>query len=158
MGGKGSGRRPKPAEQKRRLGNPGKRALPPQDAEIVVLPFREIPEPHRALATGYGKRMWDAVWQAGAGWLKPNMDSEIVMMCCEAIDEREFLRREVMRNGSLWRERRALRELDKQIASLLGQIGFAPSDRAQLGINDAKTNDFAALRERIGAKRANAGS
>jgi hypothetical protein len=102
--------------------------------------------------------MWDAVWLAGAGWLKPNMDAEIVMMCCEAIDEREFLRREVMANGSLWRERRALRELDKQIASLLGQIGFAPSDRAQLGISDAKTSDFTALRERIFAKRANAGA
>jgi hypothetical protein len=28
-----------------------------------------------------------------------------------------------------WRERRALREVDRQIITLLGQIGFTPSER-----------------------------
>jgi len=158
MGGKGSGRRPKPIEQKRRLGNPGKRKLPSQNAEVIVLPFRDIPEPHRPIATAYGRRMWDAVWLAGAAWLKPSMDSEIVLMACEAIDERVQLRNQVMLNPASWRERRGLRELDKQIASLLGQIGFAPSDRANLGIGESKNHEFHEIRARIQAKRDNASS
>jgi len=153
VGGKGSGRRPKPTEQKRRLGNPGKRKLPPRDAEVIVLPFREIPEPHRPIATAFGRRMWDAVWSAGASWLKLGMDAEIVLMACEAIDERVQLRNQVMLNTGSWRERRGLRELDRQIASLLGQIGFSPTDRANLGIGDHKQHDFNEIRARIQAKR-----
>jgi hypothetical protein len=153
MGGKGSGRRPKPAEQKARLGNPGKRPLPKKSAEVVHLPLRDIPEPHRPLATPFGKRLWDAVWMAGAAWLKPNMDAEIVLMACEAVDERVMLRNAVMLNPANWRERRGLRELDKQIASLLGQIGFSPTDRATLGVNDGKQHDFYEIRARINAKR-----
>jgi hypothetical protein len=153
VGGKGSGRKPKPAEQKRRIGNPGKRPLPPREAEVFVLPFRNIPEPHRPIATAFGRRLWDAVWGAGAAWLKPSMDSEIVLMACEAIDERIQLRNQVMLNGGLWRERRALRELDRQIASLLGQIGFSPTDRANLGIGEHKNHEFHEIRARIEAKR-----
>ena len=153
MGGKNSGRKPKPIEQKRRLGNPGGRPLPKQDAEVINLPIREIPEPHRTLSERYGRRMWDAVWLAGASWLKPHMDAELVLMACEAIDERIQLRSQVMLNPDSWRERRGLRELDKQIASLLGQIGFAPTDRANLGIGDSKTHDFNDIRARIQAKR-----
>ncbi len=153
MGGKGSGKRPKPVEQKRRIGNPGKRKLPPPVAEVHVLPFREIPEPHRPIATAFGRRMWDAVWTAGAAWLKPNMDAEIVLMACEAIDERVQLRNQVMLNPNAWRERRGLRELDKQISSLLGQIGFSPTDRANLGLGETKHHEFHEIRARIQAKR-----
>jgi len=123
-----------------------------------VLPFRDVPEPHRPIATAFGRRMWDAVWMAGASWLKPQMDSEIVLMACEAIDERVQLRNQVMLNPASWRERRGLRELDKQIASLLGQIGFAPSDRANLGIGETKNNEFHEIRARIQAKRHNTSS
>lgn len=153
MGGKGSGRRPKPVEQKRRLGNLGKRPLPKQIAEVVSLPYSDIPEPHRPIATAFGRRMWDAVWTAGAAWLKPNMDAEIVLMACEAIDERVQLRNQVMLNTGSWRERRGLRELDRQIASLLGQIGFSPTDRANLGLGETKHHDLHEIRARIQAKR-----
>lgn len=152
MGGKGSGRRPKPVEQKRRLGNLGKRPLP-KTAEVVVLPFQDIPEPHRPIATAFGRRMWDAVWTAGAAWLKPSMDAEIVLMACEAIDERVQLRNQVMLNTGSWRERRGLRELDRQIASLLGQIGFSPTDRANLNLGETKHHDLHEIRARIQAKR-----
>ena len=153
MGGKGSGRKAKPIEQKQRLGNLGKRKLPQRNADVYLLPVYDIPEPHRPLATNFGKRMWDAVWTSGASWLKPEMDSELVLMACEAIDERVYLRNQVMINSANWRERRGLRDLDKQIASLLGQIGFAPSDRAALGVNDGKQHQFHEIRQRINAKR-----
>lgn len=153
MGGKGSGRKAKPIEQKRRLGNPGKRPLPKENADIIRLPMIDLPEPHRTLSERYGRRMWNAIWTSGAGWLKPNMDAELVLMACEAIDERIQLRSQVMLNPQNWRERRALRELDRQIASLLGDLGFSPADRASLGVGEVKQNEFQQIRERIQAKR-----
>jgi hypothetical protein len=153
MGGKGSGRRPKPAEQKRRIGNPGKRPLP-SDADIIALPAlaSNVPEPHRPLGV-HGKALWDRVWTSGASWLRPALDGDLILMACEMTDERTVLRQIVFADTSKWRERRALREIDRQITSLLSQIGFSPTDRASLGIGDHKEHEFSKIRQRIDAKR-----
>ena len=154
MGGKGSGRRPKPVEQKRRLGNLGGRRLPSQ-AEIIALPslVNEMPEPHRPLGQ-HGKELWQRIWSSGAAWLRPVFDGDIVLMACEMTDERTVLRQIVFTQSGAWRERRALREIDRQITSLLSQIGFSPTDRATLGIGEHKQHEFAKIRQRIEAKRA----
>jgi hypothetical protein len=154
MGGKGSGRTPKPVEQKRRLGNVGGRKLP-SHAEIIALPSlaSQIPEPHRALGE-HGRVLWDRIWSSGAAWLRPALDGDIVLMACEMTDERSVLRRIVFTQPASWRERRGLREIDRQITSLLSQIGFSPTDRATLGIGDHKQHEFAKIRQRIEAKRA----
>ena len=157
MGGKGSGRRPKPVEQKIRLGNLGKRKLPSR-AEIVALPSlaSAIPEPHRPLAK-HGRELWERVWSSGAAWLRPALDGDLVLMACEMTDERTVLRQIVFSDRSAWRERRALREIDRHITSLLSQLGFSPTDRATLGIGEHKQNDFANIRQRIETKRAASG-
>lgn len=155
MGGKGSGRRPKPVEQKIRLGNLGKRKLPTADVIAFPLANGDIPEPHRKLSP-YGTRLWNAVWTGGAPWLKPSIDAELVLMACELLDERVQLRARVLSQPDAWRERRGLRELDNQIAKLLGQIGFSPTDRANLGVGEVKSSEFADLHKRIAAKRARA--
>jgi len=154
MGGKGSGRRPKPVEQKLRLGNVGKRKLPSR-ADIVALPSlsSNIPEPHRTLGV-YGRALWDRVWSSGAAWLRPALDGDLVLMACEMTDERQQLRSIVFTRDGAWRERRALREIDRQITSMLSQIGFSPTDRATLGIGDHKQHEFNDIRRRIEAKRA----
>lgn len=154
MGGKGSGRRPKPVEQKRRLGNLGNRKLP-TDAEIIALPslVRDIPEPHRPLGA-HGRALWDRIWSSGAAWLRPNLDGDLVLMACEMTDERTVLRQIVFTQQGAWRERRALREIDRQITSLLAAIGFSPTDRATLGIGEHKQHEFTKIRQRIEAKRA----
>lgn len=152
MGGTGSGRKPKPTELKRRLGNPGKRALP--KAEVVALPYaQEAPVPRRKLLRA-GEALWEQIWCSGAIWLRPDMDYEMCLMLCEMADEREFLRIHTLQTPDAWRERRALRELDKQITSMLGSIGFSPTDRARLGIGEVKQSEFADLHKRIAQKRA----
>jgi hypothetical protein len=156
MGGKGSGgHNRKPIERKRRIGNPSGRKLPEvvPMAEITTIVSNHIPTPHRDLGVDFGLRLWNQIWSSGAGWLKQNMDTEVVMVLCEAVDEREFLRRKILKNSDLWRERRALREVDRQIITLLGQVGFTPSERGLLGTDDTAKHEFSDLNKRIAEKR-----
>lgn len=155
MGGKGSGgSNRKPVERKQRIGNPSGRKLPvivPM-AEITTIVSSHIPEPLRPLGT-QGLVLWNQVWQSGASWLKQNMDCELVQMLCEAQDERVDLRFKVLKNSTLWRERRALREVDRQIITLLGQVGFSPSERGLLGTGETTKHEFSDLHKRIAEKR-----
>lgn len=129
-----AGRPSKPIEQKRLLGNPGKRALPSQALAIPMA--TEIPEPHRPLLK-YGQELWDKVWGLGTNWISPNTDAELLLMTCEMIDERWNLRVKVMQSDDA-RLRRGLRELDRQIISNLSLLGFSPSDRSRLGVAEVK--------------------
>jgi len=129
-----AGRPAKPIEQKRLLGNPGKRALP---SETIAIPMVDAtPEPHRPLLR-YGRELWDKVWATGATWISPNTDTELLLMTCEMIDERWNLRVKVMQTDDS-KMRRGLRELDRQIVSNLSLMGFSPSDRSRLGVAEIK--------------------
>jgi hypothetical protein len=67
------GRPPKPIEQKRLTGNPGKRTLPDQK-ELVLLPSAyNIPEPNRPLGSA-GTELWERIWGMGQTWLSPLTD------------------------------------------------------------------------------------
>ena len=129
-----AGRPAKPIEQKRMLGNPGKRALPSNAIEIAMV--TETPQPTRPLLK-YGQELWDKVWSMGATWISPNTDSELLLMTCEMIDERWNLRVKVMQTDDA-RLRRGLRELDRQIVSNLSLLGFSPADRSRLGVAEVK--------------------
>jgi hypothetical protein len=130
------GRPPKPVEQKRLLGNPGKRALPNQ-ASVVALPSAYgIPEPQRPLGPS-GSELWERIWGLANTWLSPNTDSELLLMTCELLDERWNLRVRVMRD-SRPEERKALRELDRQLVANLSLLGFSPTDRSRLGVAEVK--------------------
>lgn len=131
-----AGRPAKPIEQKRKTGNPGKRALP-KESSLVILPMASsIPEPHRPLLK-YGREFWDRLWGLGTSWISPTSDIELVLITCELIDERWNLRIKVMQNDDT-KQRRALRELDRAIVSNLSLLGFSPSDRSRLGVAEVK--------------------
>lgn len=129
-----AGRPAKPIEQKRLLGNPGKRALPSNALELPRAV--EKPEPHRPLLK-YGQELWDKVWDAGINWISPNTDVELLLMTCELVDERWNLRVKVMQTEDA-RLRRGLRDLDRLIVSNLSLLGFTPSDRSKLGVAEVK--------------------
>lgn len=148
MGGK-----PKPLEQKKRLGNPGHQKLPKQVAEVVSLPVQNAPEPHRPLGQ-QGHDLWDRVWRSCAAWLKVESDAEQVLLVCEMTDERVRLRYQVLNDPNAWRERRALRDLEKSIQSALGSLGMTPVDRARLGVSEVKENPLAKLHAEVAARRA----
>jgi len=131
-----AGRPSKPIEQKRALGNPGKRALPKAGEVVVLEQTGGIPEPPRPLLK-YGQELWDRVWSMGATWVSQKSDLELLVMTCEMIDERWNLRVKVMQSDDA-AMRRGLRELDRQIVSNLSLLGFTPSDRARLGVAEVK--------------------
>jgi hypothetical protein len=127
---------PKPIEQKRKIGNPGKRALPSL-ASVSTLPAAVgIPDPLRPLGQE-GKRMWDRIWSGAAAWVAPTTDIELVQLTCEAMDERIALRVAVLR-GADWRDRVALRALEHDLRSMLSALGMTPVDRTRMGVAEVR--------------------
>ena len=123
----------KPAELKRALGNPGKRALP-QPKEYVeggyVEPMRELQEA--------GTQLWEAAMKTGEQWIARNSDTQLLLLTCEQMDRRHYL-------TQLWRGNPTdknllmrLAEIEKAIASNLSLLGFTPTDRSRLGLAEIK--------------------
>ena len=127
-----AGRPAKPIEQKRLLGNPGKRPLPAAENLQVLRPADEVPEPPRPLLKP-GLELWERIWKAGINWISPHTDIELLLMTCEMVDERWNLRIKVMQNDDMQMARR-LDNLSRVISGNLSLLGFTPSDRARLGL------------------------
>ena len=85
---------------------------------------------------GEGLDFWQAAWSAG--WLNPVSDKTLATILAEQIEEREQLRAKVLVEGNP-RDRSGLRELERQIVSGLGQLGFSPAERSRLGLSEVKT-------------------
>jgi hypothetical protein len=130
------GRPTKPIEQKRLLGNPGRRPLPDTATLQQLEPISSIPQPPRQLFEA-GQQLWDRVWESGLTWISPHSDIELLMMTCEQIDERIKLRTSVWNNNRS-DERKALRALDREIVNNLSLLGFSPADRSRLGVAEVK--------------------
>ena len=131
-----AGRPSKPIEQKRLLGNPGKRAMPDENSVVLLQQVEQTPEPPRPLLK-YGQDLWDRIWGMAATWVSDTSDIELLTMTCEMVDERWNLRVKVMQSDDAVM-RRGLRELDRQIVSNLSLLGFTPSDRSRLGVAEVK--------------------
>lgn len=72
--------------------------------------------------------MWVRVWALRRPWIDKKTDLDQVTLLCESMDERVMLRLTVLQSGA-WRDRVALRQLDSQIAELMGSLGLNPTDR-----------------------------
>lgn len=124
------GRHPKPVEQKRALGNPGKRALPGGGNLAAVAAIEIDPVDLDPVIT------LEAVFSAGRAWLA-STDTVACAMLRESIEERSALRALVMQSQST-DARKALRDLDKQIIGQLSLLGFDPAARSRLGLAEVK--------------------
>lgn len=126
----------KPAELKMIQGNPGKRAIPKNDA-IAPLEYGYV-DPIRPLGE-QGKQFWDSIFGAGELWISIRTDTQLVQLVCEQIDRRAKL-------SELWwldptdrTVTMGLHEIEKELRSNLGLLGFSPADRTRLGLVSAKT-------------------
>jgi hypothetical protein len=141
------GRPPKPIEQKRALGNPGKRPLPTEGSLVLLPSMYEVPEPPRPIVTEAAKALWNRTWTMGQTWLSPQTDIELLLMTCEMVDERWNLRIKVLQDNRP-EERKGLRDLERQLIANLSLLGFTPTDRSRLGVAEVKKiSKLEALRE-----------
>lgn len=121
----------KPDELKKKLG--AKMTPKPTIAQSLIL---KAPEPLRRLEES-GLQLWNQVWSQKQTWLKET-DIELLQLVCEQMDERDVLRVFVLDNVEAWHERAALRLLEKQIKENLVELGFTPTARQKLGIQEVK--------------------
>ena len=126
---------PKPIEQKRLLGNPGKRAMPSADSTITL--FAGYREPLAPLGDA-GQKLWDSVFNEGELWVSPRTDVALLQIVCELMDRREVLKQEWLADPAERKLNMSLLETEKAIQSGLSLLGFTPSDRARLGVAEVK--------------------
>jgi hypothetical protein len=127
---------PKPVELKIIQGNPGKRALPLNDA-LAPLEYG-YREPLRELGL-VGKQFWDNIFDAGEIWISIRTDTELVQMVCEQLDRRELIKQQIESDPTDPTWYRQANEIEKQIIHSLSLLGFTPADRTRLGLVSAKT-------------------
>jgi len=109
---------------------------PDSGISLVSAGIQEIPEPFRRLDES-GLNLWSRAFSKPETWLA-HTDLELLMLTCEKLDERDLLRIYVMDNMDAWHERAGLRLLEKQIEENLNTLGFTPTARQKLGIQEVK--------------------
>lgn len=139
------GRPPKPTEQKRRLGNPGKRALP---APLVVLAPAAVPPPGRQ--SPESAEFFNALVDSGAAVWIGQTDVLALEVARQMWVDREAARR---RWESLPGDKDLFdiyNELTKRLIGCLSQLGLDPVARARLGVAEVKRQTTL---DRLEAKR-----
>lgn len=130
------GRPPKPAELKRRLGNPGKRPLPARDNVIALPAVQGVPEFPATLEVE-GKHLWAQIWSMAAIWLSPVTDVVMVQMACELADGRVAARRRYLATTEP-ADLRAWVAINNELRATLSALGFDPTARTRLGVAEVK--------------------
>lgn len=140
-----SGRPPKPTEQKRRLGNPGRRQLP-DTAPVAPMETRTPSGLGPA-----GEALWEAVTAAAAPWLAPT-DNFVLLLLCELYDRRALFQAALDEHGPLITRpadghivanpaAQLLIQTEKQISELASKLGFTPADRTRIGLGEVKAKN-----------------
>jgi hypothetical protein len=138
------GTKPKPVEQHKRAGT--YRADRHGAALAVVEPLNPVASPFDSdPATTLA-----AVVADGVHWLA-RTDLPALTLLRELLEERTALREDAMAGST--EARRHLRDLDKQVMSLMGDLGFNPAARARLGLAEVKAQSkLDDLRQRQAAR------
>jgi len=133
-----TGRPPVPLERKKKLGHLREDRLPGGQLVEIERPAGDL-EPPKTLGHA-GLDLWQRVANA-APWLWKGVDNQLLQILCEQVDERRALRESLTEGLGDWRDRGALRALEKQIVDNLSLLGFTPTDRARLGLVEATNSE-----------------
>jgi P27 family predicted phage terminase small subunit len=148
-----TGRPPKPIEQKRLAGNPGKRPLPARSKTVALVPSTSAPVP--ATLQAAGRELWRTA-QEQAPWLS-QLDRSVLETLCALRDDQVAMRRQIGDDGltvmvpivtpaghvvgekpephPLLKE---LRAVEKQLRDFASALGFDPTARSRLGLAEVK--------------------
>ena len=141
-----AGRPPKPIEQKRRTGNPGKGRLP------VAGSLALVPAASAGALDELGP-IGQALMDAGAAaWLAKTDQIVLLQVIEEAEEERRVLRQRWF--ASDFRDHdvvRRLGQVEEHLTKWLSLAGLTPTDRSRLGVAEVKA---ATTLEKLRASRA----
>ena len=98
----------------------------------------EFPPPPIGLGQ-IGSEFWSQVLTEASGLISYKLDTHLLRIVCEQLEEREQLRQLVMNQPDKARLRSGLRELEKAITSNLSTLGLSPTERARLGFIQVKS-------------------
>lgn len=152
------GRPVKPAEQKRRLGNPGKRSLP--DVATVV-PLPALPAGTPSHLEDAGAKLWADVTSRATAWLAPS-DEPVLSLLCELADRREIFREALEEHGALILRPDGhmvanpaalmLSDVEKRMVHIASLLGLTPADRTRIGLGEVKAKN--AFEEMLSKRKA----
>jgi len=125
-----TGRPPKPLEEHKRTGTFNVTRHGSKTALAVVEPAPVMP--HEADPGD----VFAQVMAEGVVWLG-RTDLPALAMLQSLLEERKPLRADALAGST--EARKALRDLDRQLIPLLGELGFNPAARARLGLAEVKT-------------------
>jgi len=139
---------PKPAELKMLTGNPGKRAMPSNDA-LAPLEYGYVEPPADLRESGL--ELWNKIFGAGELWISIRTDTSLVAQVCRQMDRRDELSRRFWDEPDSRVVNMSLLETEKAVVNGLSLLGFTPADRTRLGLVSARTKSK--LQELMDAKR-----
>ena len=127
----------KPLEQKRALGNPGKRSLVPEDETLKVAATTAVPQAPSHLV-GVGLEAWETVWTKCAEWVSPDLDTNIILRYCENLQLRELLLEAVLADGVMTDGKphaalTKIKDLEAMLSRAESRLALNPADRARMG-------------------------
>lgn len=133
------GRPPKPIEEHKRTGTYNA-TRHKRGALAIVEPVAKLPHEFSA------REAFEQIMADGVHWLG-RTDAAALCICRSMLEEREELHAAAIAGST--ESRKMLRDLDKQLLSLMGQLGFDPASRSRLGLAEVKTKSvLEGLRDR----------
>lgn len=151
------GRNPKPTEQKRLLGNPGRVKLP-DPAKVIALPqvSGEAPVELSSKAQNLWRKLRDQ-----APWIA-NTDSPLMIELCTKMDFRDQLKEQLAQSSPVLYTDKGyayanplvgmISTTEDDIIRILSLLGLTPADRTKLGVAEVKARGK--LQELLQAKNA----
>jgi phage terminase small subunit len=143
---------PKPLEQKRRAGNPGKRPLPSLQSTFALEHIPTTPPDELDVA---GQMLWIHV--ASLPWVSTSDAAALIEVCKDA-DLAQGLREDIAARGEAYEVRgrwlpnpslASLATVAKRLHTGLSLFGLTPADRTRLGIAEIKARSkFEELQDR----------
>jgi hypothetical protein len=137
-----TGRPPTPIEQKRKLGTLRPDRLPGGTTDLAVVAALEP-----TMADQSPLEAFDRILHMGVSWLADTDAPTVALLRSSLVELDEMI-------GQGGYDRKARRDLEKQIFDLLSALGFNPAARSRLGLAEVKAQSkLEEIRERQ-AKRA----